>query len=64
MAGEEVAYLRAACVAARAGVTSPGNGRLSPDELVSIPMLISLQQTSSKQIAFENAWYETLVSLR
>jgi hypothetical protein len=40
----DVIYLQAACVAARAGVTSPGNGPLSRDELISILMLMSLPE--------------------
>jgi hypothetical protein len=38
----ELLYARAACVAARAGVTSPENGPLSQEELLSILMLMSL----------------------
>ena len=43
----EAVYLRAACVAARAGVTSPANGPLSQEELLSILVLMSLQQTGA-----------------
>lgn len=43
----ELLYLRAACVAARAGVASPADGRLNQEELMSILMLMSLQQTSA-----------------
>jgi hypothetical protein len=39
-------YLQAACVAARAGVAAPGNGPLSREELLSILMLMSLQQSA------------------
>ena len=38
-------YLQAACVAARAGVAAPANGPLSREELLSILMLMSLQQS-------------------
>ena len=38
-------YLQAACVVARAGVAAPGNGPLSREELLSILMLMSLQQS-------------------
>ncbi|HEY1960943.1 MAG TPA: hypothetical protein VGG69_00875 [Rhizomicrobium sp.] len=38
-------YTQAASVAARAGVVSPANGPLSREELLSILMLMSLQQT-------------------
>lgn len=41
----ETMYLQAACVAARAGVAAPGNGPLSREELLSILMLMSLQQS-------------------
>jgi hypothetical protein len=41
----QVIYLRAACVAAQAGTTSPMDGRLTREELMSILMLMSLQQT-------------------
>lgn len=44
VADRDVMYLRAACVAARAGVTSPANGRLDREELMSILMLIGLQR--------------------
>jgi len=37
-------YVQAACVAARAGVAAPNNGPLTQEELVSILMLLSLQQ--------------------
>ena len=37
-------YTEAASVAARAGVVSPANGPLSREELLSILMLMSLQQ--------------------
>lgn len=40
----ETVYLRAACVAARAGIASPSEGELSRDELLSILMLMSLRQ--------------------
>lgn len=39
-------YTRAACVAARAAVAAPGNGPLSREELLSILMLMSLQQAA------------------
>lgn len=42
----EAVYLRAACVAARAGVVSPGNGSLSREEMLSILMLMSLRQAN------------------
>ena len=42
----EALYARAACVAARAGVASPANGPLSREELLSILMLMTLQQGS------------------
>jgi hypothetical protein len=41
----DLLYARAACVAARAGVTSPENGPLSQEELLSILMLMSLPKT-------------------
>jgi hypothetical protein len=41
----EAVYLQAACVAARAGVAAPANGPLSREELLSILMLMSLQQS-------------------
>jgi hypothetical protein len=41
----EILYLQAACVAARAGVAAPANGPLSREELLSILMLMSLQQS-------------------
>ncbi|HEY1637126.1 MAG TPA: hypothetical protein VGF62_01270, partial [Rhizomicrobium sp.] len=41
----ELLYARAACVAARAGVSSPENGPLSQEELLSILMLMSLPKT-------------------
>jgi hypothetical protein len=50
-ADHDVIYLRAACVAARAGVASPANGRLSREELMSILMLMSLQQPSKSHIS-------------
>lgn len=40
-------YTHAACVAARAAVAAPGNGPLSREELLSILMLMSLQQAKS-----------------
>ncbi|MBV9572054.1 MAG: hypothetical protein JO056_12510 [Alphaproteobacteria bacterium] len=40
-------YTRAACVAARAAVAAPGNGPLSREELLSILVLMSLQQAKS-----------------
>ena len=43
-ASQDLLYLKAACVAARAGVTSPANGPLSRDELISILMLMSLPE--------------------
>ena len=43
-AAQDLLYLKAACVAARAGVTSPANGPLSRDELISILMLMSLPE--------------------
>jgi len=46
---EEALYLRAACVAARAGVASPANGALSREELLSILMLMSLPQTNPRR---------------
>ena len=46
---QEALYLRAACVAARAGVASPANGALSREELLSILMLMSLPQTSASR---------------
>lgn len=46
-ADPEVMYLRAACVAARAGVTSPTNGPLDREELMSILMLIGLQRPAN-----------------
>jgi hypothetical protein len=46
-ADRDVMYLRAACVAARAGVTSPANGRLDREELMSILMLIGLQRPTN-----------------
>jgi hypothetical protein len=42
----DAVYARAACVAARAAVASPANGPLSREELLSILMLMSLQQSS------------------
>ena len=39
-----VVYTEAASTAARAGVVSPANGPLSREELLSILMLMSLQQ--------------------
>ena len=41
-ANRDLLYARAACVAARAGVTAPENGPLSQEELLSILMLMSL----------------------
>jgi len=41
---QDLIYLQAACVAARAGVTSPANGPLSRDELISILMLLTLPE--------------------
>jgi hypothetical protein len=41
-ASGDLLYARAACVAARAGVTAPENGPLSQEELLSIIMLMSL----------------------
>jgi hypothetical protein len=46
---QEAVYLRAACVAARAGVASPANGALSREELLSILMLMSLPQTNASR---------------
>jgi hypothetical protein len=43
--GREALYLHAASVAARAGVAPPANGPLSREELLSILMLMSLQQS-------------------
>lgn len=43
-ADRNILYLRAACVAARAGVTSPANGPLDREELMSILMLMGLEQ--------------------
>jgi len=43
--GREALYLQAACVVARAGVAAPANGPLSREELLSILMLMSLQQS-------------------
>jgi hypothetical protein len=43
--GRDTLYLQAACVAARAGVAAPGNGPLSREELLSILILMSLQQS-------------------
>ena len=43
--GRDALYLQAACVAARAGVAAPANGPLSREELLSILMLMSLQQS-------------------
>lgn len=40
----DLLYVQAASVAARAGVVSPANGPLSREELLSILMLMSLQQ--------------------
>jgi len=45
--GRDALYLQAACVAARAGVAAPANGPLSREELLSILMLMSLQQSPS-----------------
>jgi hypothetical protein len=42
----ETLYARATCVAARAGVAAPANGPLSREELLSILMLMSLQQSA------------------
>jgi hypothetical protein len=44
-------YLRAACVAARAGTTSPTDGRLTREELMSILMLMGLQQTPRSHVS-------------
>ena len=41
----DLLYARAACVAARAGVSAPENGTLSQEELLSILMLMSLPKT-------------------
>jgi hypothetical protein len=43
--GRDALYLQAACVAARAGVAAPANGPLSREELLSILMLMTLQQS-------------------
>jgi hypothetical protein len=42
--GRDAMYVHAACVVARAGVAAPNNGPLTQEELVSILMLLSLQQ--------------------
>jgi hypothetical protein len=47
LSGRDALYLQAACVAARAGVAAPANGPLSREELLSILMLMSLQQSKT-----------------
>ena len=44
-AEREALYAHATCVVARAGVAAPANGSLSREELLSILMLMSLQQS-------------------